>query len=252
MYLDAVVVDMLARDGTMNNFNIKPKSETERVTLDRRREIHSDVPSYKFDLGGNHIYNFDKCTMEHSKTCLRLEVHDNEYSFKFEHMGIPIGPSKEGRGGIYNLILEPGLRFTDFHIIDPFDNTHEDIRKKKEFKYEVIWDKKYEVQLVEMYLRSRHGSFSFISYGSFVSIGAPGMYNFVKSSEYDKGVISLTDRYYLLKENERKMLLDCIIEKIGQYAKIEPTIIPGVSVKINKMLEDYQGKRFEKKIKREK
>ena len=249
MFCDVVFVEMLAHDGTRNSFYIKPKSENERVIIDRYRDIPPNSPRDKIDIGGNRVYNFDKCTMEHLKTFLQLRAHEDKFSFRIKHEGIPIGSIAEGHKGIYNLILAPGLRFTDFHIIDPFDSKHKD-NEKKEFEYQVIWDKKYEVQLVEMILRSRRGSFSFVSYGSFAHTGSSRMHTFVNSIEYEGGVIGLTDRYNLLNDNEKKAFSDLIIEKLNQYVKIEPSIFPGVSVKINKVLEEYQEKHIKEKNKK--
>jgi hypothetical protein len=247
MFLDIVFVEMLAHDGTRNSFYIKPKSEHERVIIDRYREIPPDSPCDKIDIGGNRIYNFDKCTMEHLKTVLHLKVHDDVFSFKIKHERIPVGSIDEGHIGLYNLILAPGLRFTDLRIIDPFDSKHKD-KDKKEIEYQVFWDKKYEVQLVEMKLRSRRGSFSFILNGSFIHINSPGEHNFVNCFECDGRLVSLTDHYNLLNDNEKKALSDWIIEKLNRYLKIEPEIFRGVSVKGNKILEDYQEKHSKEKI----
>jgi hypothetical protein len=246
MFLDVVFVEMLVQDGTMNSFIIKPKSKNDQIITESYRYAHPDSPNDKFNLGGNCIHNFDECTMKHLKTILQLKVHDDEFSFKIKHEGIPVGSLDEGHIGIYNLILAPGFRFTNLRIIDPFDNKHKD-EEKKEFEYQVFWDKKYEVQLVEMNLRSRRGSFAFILNGSFVHISSLGEHIFVNCPECDGRLIRLTDRYDLLNGNEKKALSDGIIEKVIQYVKMEPVIYPGVSVKVNKILEDYQEKHNKEK-----
>lgn len=246
MFLDIVFVEMLAQDGTMDSFIIKPKSKNDQIITESYRDTHPDSNNDKFDLGGNCIHNFDECTMKHLKTILQLKFHDDEFSFKIKHDGIPVGSSEEGHVGIYNLILAPGFRFTNLRIINPFDNKHKD-KEKKEFEYQVFWDKKYKVQLVEMKLRSRRGSFSFILNGSFVHINSPEKHIFVNCLECDGRLVSLTDHYNLLNDNEKKTLLDELIEKSNQYVKIEPEIFPGVSINVNKMLEDYQEKHIKKK-----
>jgi hypothetical protein len=122
----------------MTSFKITPQSPNESVIIDKLRDIHPEKFGDELDLGGTRIYNFEKCSMTHSVTKPRkFETHNDIFSFSFDHRGIPIG-----NGGIYNLILPPGLRLTDFRIVDPYDSKHKDIREKKEFKYEVIWDTK--------------------------------------------------------------------------------------------------------------
>lgn len=246
MFLDVVLVEILAQDSTMNSFIIKPKSKNDQIITESYRDAHPDSPNDKFDLGGTRIYNFDECMMKHLKTILHLKVNGDEFSFKIKHERIPVGSINEGHEGIYNLILAPGLRFTNLRIIDPFDNKHKD-KDKKEFKYQIFWDKKYEVQLVEMKLRSRRGSFSFILNGSFVHKSSSEEHIFVNCSESDGRLISLTDCHNFLNDNEKKALSDEIIEKLNQYVKIEPVIFPGVSIKVNKLLEEYQEKNNKKK-----
>jgi hypothetical protein len=248
MFLDIVFVEMLAQNGTRDSFIIKPKSKSDQIITESCRDIHPDSPNDKFDLGGNRIHNFDECTMKHLKNIHQLKVISDEFSFKIKHEGIPVGSSGEGHVGIYNLILEPGFRFTNLHIIDPFDNKHKD-KEKKEFEYQVFWDKKYEVQLVEMKLRSRRGSFSFVLNGSFAPISSPKEHIFVNCPECDGRLISLTDSYNHLNDNEKKALSSGFIETLNKYVKMEPEILPGVSIKVNKVLEEYQEKHNKEKKK---
>lgn len=249
MFLDVVFVEMLAQDGTMNSYIIKPKSKNDQIITENYKDTHPDSPNDKFDLGGTRIHNFDECTMKSLKTKLQLKVSDNDFSFKIKHERIPIGSIDEGHSGIYNLVLAPGLKFTNLRIIDPFDNKHKD-KEKKEFEYLVFWDKKYEVQLVEMKLRSRRGSFSFVLNGSFVNINSQGEHIFLNCLECDGRLINLTNHYNLLSDKENKILSDRIIEKINQYVTLEPEILPGVSIKGNKILENFQEKYIKKNEKK--
>ena len=49
--------------------------------------------------------------------------------------------------------------------MDPFDK-REKIEDKKHFKYGIFYDKENQIQIVEMQLRSRRGSFLFILSGT--------------------------------------------------------------------------------------
>ena len=53
---------------------------------------------------------------------------------------------------------------TELHIVDPFDKSSP-IKNKKHFKYDVFYDDESKLQIVEMQLRSRWESFSFILKG---------------------------------------------------------------------------------------
>lgn len=185
MNLDIVLIDTLTPDGVITSFKVTPKLQHQRVLIDRYRDIYPDKFGEELDLGGTRIYNSQECSILRTDTRLRAFAagDDDKFSFQFEHMGIPIGPSREAHGGIYNLVLAPGFRLIDFRIVDPYDHKHEDIRHKKEFQYDVIWDKECKVQLVEMDLRSNRGSFSFIAHGVSVLVDSPGEHTFVEAQK---------------------------------------------------------------------
>jgi len=134
-------------------------------------------------------YRYDECSI--CKRCARprgIRVTDHgEIRFRIDHIGIPVGRSRESHIGYYNLILPQNFRFTDIRIVDPHDRSVRDICRKKQFEYTVVWDAERRIQLVEMEIRSNRGTFSFVALGSAVPIDAPGKYTFVESKEYDLG-----------------------------------------------------------------
>lgn len=236
MNLDIVLIDTLTPDGVITSFKITPKYQYQRVLIDRYRDIYPDRFGNELDLGGVRIYHSQDCSILRTDTRLRsFEADDHKFSFQFEHMGIPIGPSRDAHGGIYNLVLAVGFRLTDFRIVDPYDHTHEDISHKKEFKYSVIWDQECRVQLVEMYLRSNRGSFSFIAQGSAVLADSPGEHNFVQSEEYDWKVSDLIS-HHMLRDQGKKVLAKEIAEKVD-WIDLKPNIF-GIGININNILKD--------------
>lgn len=87
--------------------------------------------------------------------------YTNQISFGFEHMYIPVESSSSGNCGFYNFILPIGYRLKELHIVDPFDQNKKELAEKKHFKYDVFYDPYKKLQVVQMQLRSRRGSFSF-------------------------------------------------------------------------------------------
>ena len=135
MNLDIVIIDTLTPDGVMTSFKVTPEQKHKRVLIDKFRDIHPDKFGNELDLGGARIYNSQECSILRTDTRLRaFDSSDHKFSFQFEHMGIPIGPSNRAHGGIYNFILAPGFRLVDLFIVDPYDDKHEDIKHKKQFQ----------------------------------------------------------------------------------------------------------------------
>lgn len=91
-------------------------------------------------------------------------MDNNAISFKFEHMGVPLSPHYTYTFGFYNFILPKGYKFTKLRIVDPY-NKEEKINDKREFCYNLKLDKELDIQLIEMELRSRRDTFSFIVAG---------------------------------------------------------------------------------------
>jgi len=245
MYLDIVLIDTLTPDGVMTSFKVTPKHQHQRVLIDRQRDIYPDRFGDELDLGGTRIYNSQECSILRTDTRLRAFVaSDHTFSFQFEHMGIPIGLSRESHGGIYNLLLAPGFRLVDFCIVDPYDHKHEDIRQKKQFKYDVIWDKECKVQLVEMNLRSNRGSFSFIVHGEAVLVDSPGEHNFVEAKESGWQVSKLTNKH-MLRDDGKQVLAKELAKKVD-WIDLKPNVF-GIGININEILKSC-FKVFKRKV----
>jgi len=248
MYLDIVLIDTLTPDGVMTSFKVTPKRQHQRVLIDKFRDIHPDRFGHELDLGGTRIYNSQECSILRTDTRLRaFDTSAHTFSFQFEHMGIPIGPSKESHGGIYNLILAPGFRLIDLHIVDPYDNKHEDVKQKKQFQYDVIWDKECNVQLIEMHLRSNRGSFSFIACGTTVLADPDKEYDFVKAEESEWEVSNLTSHCYMLQDDGKEVLASELTKKMD-WIDLKPNIC-GIGINFNEILKSC-FKVFKRKVKK--
>ena len=246
MNLDIVLIDTLTPDGVMTSFKVTPKHTHQRVLIDRYRDIYPDRFSDELDLGGTRIYNSQECSIFRTDTRLReFKSYDYLFTFQFEHMGIPLGPSNAGHGGIYNLVLAPGFRFLEFCIVDPYDHNHQEIRQKKKFEYDIIWDKECKVQLVEMKLRSGRGSFSFIAQGGAVLEDSPGEHDFVKAQEFEWKVSNLTN-HPILRGDDKKFLAEEIAKKVD-WIHLKPNVF-GIGIDINEILKSC-FKVFKRKVK---
>jgi len=246
MNLDIVIIDYLDIDGVLYSYKITPKTKRERVRIDRLIDIFPDFHRRReIDIGGIRIYNSESCSIALDETKLRsVSTTEDSIAFQFEHIGIPIGSSREGHGGYYNLILPPNFRLTDIHLVDPYDSKHERIEDKKHFQYDVYWDTSCNTNLVTMMLRSGRGSFSFIAKGS-AQIFDKEKGKFVDSIETEYGIARISN-YHILDDNAKKILTDNIAEK-ADWLELKPNIF-GVGVNLNKIIKDAI-KAFKRKIK---
>lgn len=195
MNLSILINDLLFTDGTLKTYRFIPINEYNKIVVDRISEIHLDVKgNTDKDIGRFRIYNSDKCQLN-STTCKikNFIFKKNTIEFQFEHMYIPIESSKCGSCGFYNFILPFRYKLTELHIVDPFDRTTSYIEKKKHFRYQIYWDNNKELQIVQMDLCSRRGSFSFILKG--------------KASPYKENI----------------SFLECINSEISLDKNIDPT-----------------------------
>lgn len=246
MYLDVVIIDYLDIDGVLYSYKITPKTKRERVRIDRLIDIFPNFHRrQEVDIGGIRIYNSESCSIALDETKLRsISTTEDSITFQFEHIGIPIGPSREAHGGYYNLILPPNFRLTDIHLVDPYDSKHERIEDKKHFQYNVYWDKSCNTNLVTMELRSGRGSFSFIVKGS-AQIFDKGKGKFLSSVETEYGIERISN-YHILDDNAKKILTENIAEK-ADWLELKPNIF-GVGINLNKIIKDAV-KAFKRKIK---
>jgi len=237
MYLDIVIIDILEPDGLLRTYKIRPKTREGRVVIDRLSDIYPErFNNDDLDLGGTRIYNSPGCSIEMLASKIRaFDSTDNKMNFRLEHMGIPLGPSRESHGGIYNFLLSPGWRLTEFYLSDPYDKKYEDIKKKKQFRYQAIWDKECNVQLVNMDLRSGRDSFSFIASGSAMLIDNEDKHQFVEADESDWAVSHVIDNH-LLDGNGKKALALDMAEK-SDWLELKPNIF-GIGINLNQILKD--------------
>jgi len=94
MNLDIVLIDSMTPDGVLTSFKVTPKKQHRRVLIDRLRDVYPERFAEEIDLGGTRIYNSQECSVPRADSRLRaFRTDGNDFSFQFEHMGIPIGPS---------------------------------------------------------------------------------------------------------------------------------------------------------------
>lgn len=237
MYLEIVIIDILEPDGLLCTYKIRPKTREDRVVIDHLTDIYPErFNNDDLDLGGTRIYNSSGCSIERLAVKIRaFSSTDNKIDFRFEHVGIPLGPSRESHGGIYNFLLSPGWRLTEFYLSDPYDKKYEDIKKKKQFKYQATWDKECNVQLVNMDLRSGRGSFSFIASGSAMLFDSVNEQSFIEADESDWAVSRITDNH-LLDGNGKKALAIDIAEK-SDWLELKPNVF-GIGINLNQIVKD--------------
>ena len=240
MNLDVVLIDVLTPDGVLTSYKVTPANPASRVTVDRLSDVHPEVyGETDLDLGGTRIYNTSNCLIDKQVARLRAVEYDeskSRFSFQFEHMGVPVGPSRESHGGMYTLLLNPGWRLRDIRVVDPYDDSGKSVEEKKEFRYDVRWDTEYLTSLVEMQLRSGRGSFSFIVKGSASLVSEDSSEtDYVEADEGKGNVGSLTDSY-LLDDEGRELLGEDLADKVDWF-ELKPNIF-GVGVNLNQIFRD--------------
>lgn len=235
MYLNIMVIDVLKDEGFLDTYRFIPKDQGNQIVIDRLKDIHTDVKgNSNKDIGMNRIYNSNKCELVY--TCCQIQNYkkctsDNSVEFNMEHMHIPVGMGG-GYAGMYNLIIPIGYRLTEIYIVDPYDTKNKDIKKKKSFRFKTTWDKEKEVQLVEMELTSRRGSFSFWVYGKIIPFRqTEELYH---PSEIVENIISFEpniDEWLFDKEIKKTFL-----QKIKDSIILEPNF-NGVGINFKKLFE---------------
>lgn len=163
MNLSIILTDFIDVQGVLKTYRFVPTNRYNRIVVDRLEDIYTDVKgNTDKDIGLLRIYNSDKCQLLLTQCKIKnFSCYSNQISFGFEHMYIPVESSGSGGCGVYNFILPIGYRFTELHIVDPFDKKGKEIKEKKHFKYDVFYDSEKKMQVVQMKLCSRRGSFSF-------------------------------------------------------------------------------------------
>lgn len=163
MNLSIILTDFIDVQGVLKTYRFVPINQCNRIVVDRLGDICTDVKgNTDKDIGLLRVYNSDKCQLLLTQCKKKnFSCFSNQISFGFEHMYIPVESSDSGGCGFYNFILPIGYRFTELHIVDPFDKKGKEIKEKKHFIYDVFYDPEKKMQVVQMQLRSGRGSFSF-------------------------------------------------------------------------------------------
>lgn len=169
MNLSIVISDFIGVNGELKTYKFIPKNEWNKVVVDRISDIHLDVKgNTDKDIGVLRVYNSDKCELISTMCRLKeteLFPEKEGFSFKFEHLGVPLESSRLGNQGFYYLVLPMGYSFTELYIVDPYDTKNEEISLKKKFRYDILHDYDKNIEIVQMELCSGRGSFSFIVQG---------------------------------------------------------------------------------------
>ncbi|MBT9149028.1 MAG: hypothetical protein AAGB97_04000 [Dehalococcoidia bacterium] len=249
MNLDIVLIDLLTPEGVLTTYKICPKGGPRGLTINRYRDVFPErFSDDDLEIGGTRLYSASSCSIEKLASRLRsfrLDECSHSFSFQFEHMGVPVGPSREAHGGMYNFVLPPGWRCRELYVSDPYDRKYDDVRKKKHFQHSVLWDPECSTQLVEMLLRSSRGSSSFIVAGSASLVaGDPPDTPYVASQESSWPSSRVSDTY-LLDSEGRNRLADELAEK-SDWLELKPNIF-GLGVNPNQMIK-YAIRHFQEKV----
>lgn len=174
MYLDVVMVDFLAHHGSRTTYSVRPKVPQERVVIESTQDLRADMLSPNTDSAAAVTFlNLSDCTVRKVIThpqSFEQKEHGKRFSFQVVTKGVPVGPSRRGHGGMYNLMLPSGWRLTHLNVVDPMDERQEELKQKKPLAHLVLWDSAKEVQVVQVEMRSRWGSFSLAIIGEAVLV----------------------------------------------------------------------------------
>ena len=249
MYLAVVLIDYISPDGVLTTYRITPLGNHDSVVIDRLRDIDIEFDSVdSINVGGARVYNASTCSIQIQQTKLRkYRVNESETAIHFhlEHMGIPVGSPRQGSGGFYNLVLPPNFRFSELHIVDPYDKTHSEVKQKRHYQHDTFWDTTCNTSLTTMRLSSRWESFSFML------LGTARVFEPAKASEYldcrdsTYAVSGLLD-YGILSPKARKAIADDIADK-SEWLELKPNIA-GVGINLNAIIRD-SIEAFQRKIK---
>lgn len=251
MYLDIVLIDQVDIKGILTTYRITPNQHYGSVVIDRIVDIDRNFSSPdSVNIGGTRIYNSSSCAIYKQQTkprTFRIDEDNKELTFALSHMGVPLGASRDAHGGYYNLVLPPGFRFTDLHIVDPYDNKNDEVIKKKHFRYQSYWDKSCNTSLVNMDLRSGRGSFSFMLLAKAKLYQGEEDTVYYPSTISDYALTNITSIPILGKEATRT--LGDNLAAGSEWLELKPNIM-GIGLNLNKIISD-SIRVFQKKLKQE-
>lgn len=242
MYLEVAVIDYLNINGQLTNFNITPQDIHSYVVVESLTSVQRLRSNPKLSIGGTMIYNSEQCQIRKLETQLRTFTYastSNVVSFTFNHKKLPLGPSNQGYGGLWNFLLPPHWRLRDLKIVDPYDNSSEIMSEKKEFRYSVYWDEEYEIQMIEMELRSNRGSFSFEVIGEMSLIDTDeSEINYVPSLTTRRSVEKL-ERIRILDKGGKFILASQLADK-AKWFELKPNFF-GIGLNINSIIQSINS-----------
>lgn len=239
MYLAVVLIDYISPDGVLTTYRITPLDDNGSVVIDRLHDIDMEFDSTdSINIGGTRVYNASTCSIQIQQTKLRkFQVNESETAINFylEHIGLPVGSPRQGSGGFYNLLLPPTFKFTELHIVDPYDKTKPEVRQKRHYQYHTVWDTTCNTSLTTMRLSSRWESFSFML------LGQAKVFEPAKASEYldcrdSTYAVSELLNYRIISPNARKTIADDIAHK-SEWLELKPNIA-GVGINLNAIIRD--------------
>jgi len=250
MNLDIVMIDQLDPTGRLITYRATPARDGGRVLIDRIRDIDRRVHDPEAaDIGNVRIYNSARCEVSHSvckPASFRADPNMPLFFIRFEHMGIPVGKSSEGHGGVYGFLLPVGWRCRTLYVSDPYDKTQADEAMKKQFRRNVLWDPETQSQVVEIELRSNKGSFSFFPGCSASLVRAdPPETVYVEAEECENTVSACCGMLGHLDRDARGPLLNRISQG-ANWLHLKPNLF-GLGLDLNKILGDMVA-RFQRKI----
>lgn len=257
MNLDVVVIDVLSFDGVLHSYYIRPVHAHGQVVVDRLSDIFPEyVSNDSKDYAGVRVYNSSKCDISRFSSKIKnFSVEKGgSIKFRFEHRGIPLGPSKNAHGGIYNFIVSPGWRLSELYMSDPYDLSTESNKMRKQFSHDVYWDGYSNTQLVEMQLRSGRGSFSFVVEGVMHYDDGKSVMQTIPSVEGEGFVSQVADNYLLEHYAERGGIDAVCSDMINKVEKadwliLKPSVfgfgidLKAALAKINNFKESLKSKR---------
>ena len=247
MYLEVVVIDYLNVDGKLTNFNIRPRDLNSRVIIDSLSNVYRSRNDSIFLVGGTIIYNSNQCQIRKLESNLRSVVpvpSSDIISFQFSHMHLPVGSSDIAHSGIWNFLLPPRWRLRDIKVVNPYDKTSEIMSEKKEFIYNVYWDETSSTQMVEMELKSKHGSFSFEVIGTMSLIDTDEKeINYVQS-DINNSAVEKLENIRIMDKKGQEVLSSHLAEK-AKWLELKPNIA-GIGLNVNAILESIDS--FRNKI----
>lgn len=237
MYMKTLLIDYLGLDGILRSYRVYAKHADDPVVVDRLSDVDGPtLGEHDIDIGGTRVYNSDRLEIVRSSTQIRefdVSAQGEEFTYIVEHYGLAVGLSRQAEGGMYYFIGPSGFRATRLFVSDPYDQKTDDDYMRKQFTYTLKWDTEFKSQLLEMPLRSSHGTFSFRTGGVFRLEDRDG--SFVDCESEESILTSVPNEPVLGDESRRPIWRDFV--KLSRLMELKPNFF-GIGVNLNKLIED--------------